>query len=206
MLLGFETVLPTSISFKVGDTFKKVEIDSQFETCYKINILLSEDIRFRNNNAIQFQTKLFYKNNIPTDIEFDKLVTAMINFLQPEFGLYPSKFQDIHDDTDDTQSNNEYSHGSIKTFQYAYDAHLIYAGFLSQYNIDLQSPNNKQIHWWKFLSLLAGLNKQKFNDVMQVRQIDKPTPKERELQRQMMPPVYSKYNSYEINGFSENNF
>lgn len=46
-------------------------------------------------------------------------------------------------------SNNE------KTFDYNYDADILYAAFLSQYGIDLNTV--EYLHWWKFKALFRTL-------------------------------------------------
>lgn len=41
-------------------------------------------------------------------------------------------------------------------YSYEHDADLIYAAFLSQYQIDLSTVTD--LHWWKFLALFKGLH------------------------------------------------
>lgn len=41
-----------------------------------------------------------------------------------------------------------------KDMDFEYDKEFIYASFISDYNIDLE---NKEIHFWKFCSLISGL-------------------------------------------------
>ena len=50
---------------------------------------------------------------------------------------------------------------------------MIYAAFLQQYNIDLIDV--EELHWWKFLALLKGLNGTKLDDVMKWRNYKKDT-------------------------------
>jgi len=43
-----------------------------------------------------------------------------------------------------------------RLFSYDHDYDLIYAGFLTSYNIDVLDPETK-LHWWKFRAMLAAL-------------------------------------------------
>lgn len=57
-----------------------------------------------------------------------------------------------------------------QSFDFEKDADLIYAGFLQQYGIDLQTEN---MHWWKFMILVGNLGADtKFSKVMEYRTID----------------------------------
>lgn len=57
-----------------------------------------------------------------------------------------------------------------QSFDFEKDADLIYAGFLQQYGIDLQTEN---MHWWKFMILVGNLGTDtKFSKVMEYRTID----------------------------------
>jgi len=55
-------------------------------------------------------------------------------------------------------------------YDFNYDADLIYAAFLTQYNIDLNSI--EYMHWWKFKALLRGLSEEsKFSKVLFYRTV-----------------------------------
>lgn len=55
-------------------------------------------------------------------------------------------------------------------YDFNYDADLIYAAFLTQYNIDLNSI--EYMHWWKFRALLKGLSEEsKFSKVLFYRTV-----------------------------------
>lgn len=60
--------------------------------------------------------------------------------------------------------------GSEKVLDYVIDSQLIFAAFWEQYGIDLMATDENghflQMHWHKFLALLAGLHGTKLNDVM----------------------------------------
>jgi hypothetical protein len=55
-------------------------------------------------------------------------------------------------------------------YDFNYDADLIYAAFLTQYNIDLNSI--EYMHWWKFRALLRGLSEEsRFSKVLFYRTV-----------------------------------
>lgn len=55
-------------------------------------------------------------------------------------------------------------------FDFEKDAELIYAGFVQQYGIDLQTED---MHWWKFMILLENLGSDtRLNRVIEYRTID----------------------------------
>lgn len=67
------------------------------------------------------------------------------------------------DKTKETKASKRY-------YDYAVDARLIYAAFLDQYHIDLQTSS---IHWWQFCAMLAGLKSDaEFTKVIGYRAID----------------------------------
>lgn len=55
-------------------------------------------------------------------------------------------------------------------FDFEEDADLIYAGFMQQYGIDLQTED---MHWWKFMILLENLGADtRLNRIMEYRTVD----------------------------------
>ena len=59
---------------------------------------------------------------------------------------------------------------SNQPFDFDVDAELIYAGFLQQFQIDLQKEN---MHWWKFMILLENLGAEtKLSKIMEYRTRD----------------------------------
>ena len=57
-----------------------------------------------------------------------------------------------------------------RLYSYSQDADLIYCAFYAQYHIDLEKEN---MHWWKFLALLRGLDENsRFMQVVRLRSID----------------------------------
>lgn len=200
LLTGIESVFPDKIRFKNGFV---CDIDCTFKTNYLNSILLSEDVRFQTNVNISFALKRFYKGKIPSNVQLDELTVGMVYFLQPSFGMYQSALQNELDDILGSNNNSGSGEGNIgeeyspKLVQFADDGRYIYCAFLEQYNIDLQCTEYQNMHWWRFQTLLSGLHDTKFNDIIQIRQIQKPTANEKKLQRQFKLPIYPKVNVYE---------
>ena len=72
------------------------------------------------------------------------------------------------------QINEKTGAGEKKTgkqvYSFAYDDEYIYAAFLAQYGIDLQSAN---LHWWQFKAMFAGLSEEnKIIKIMEYRSIN----------------------------------
>ena len=62
------------------------------------------------------------------------------------------------------------SGGGQRIYSYEQDAEMIYCAFYAQYHIDLEKEN---MHWWKFLALLRGLDeKSRFMQIVRLRAID----------------------------------
>lgn len=73
-----------------------------------------------------------------------------------------------------------------RIYSFQYDAPYIYAAFMSQYGIDL---NSTTLHWWKFIALFQALDsKCQFSKIMGYRamEISKDMPKkQKEFYREM---------------------
>lgn len=71
---------------------------------------------------------------------------------------------------------------SAPDFSFDYDAPLIYAAFLTQYQIDLQTVDF--LHWWKFRALFDGLDREHlFCEVRRCRSMDLSTVESKELRK-----------------------
>ena len=81
----------------------------------------------------------------------------------------------------ETKKGNENGEVSKKSFDFEYDADLIYASFLQQYHIDLCDTD---MHWWKFKALLNGLTEDtQFAKVVQYRTVDISRIKDKEMKQ-----------------------
>lgn len=60
--------------------------------------------------------------------------------------------------------------GKRRVYSFTHDAELIYAAFLGQYGIDLQTAD---LHWWQFLALFRGLcGDHRICEIMNIRDMD----------------------------------
>lgn len=85
--------------------------------------------------------------------------------------------------------NNKSDEKNIYSFEH--DAGYIFAAFLSQYNIDLNSI--EYMHWWKFRALFAGLSENHlFTKIMSYRAMDLSKIKDKE-QRKYYRQLKQKY-------------
>ena len=107
-------------------------------------------------NGKGFDVAFLFKNDMPYRIDLKDL----FEFANPKNPLPRNTRQ-----TDD----------QVITLDYEIDSDLIYAAFLQQYSIDLIEVED--LHWWKFLALLKGLNGTKLDDVMKWRNYKKDTRK-----------------------------
>ena len=105
-------------------------------------------------NGKGFDVAFLFKNDMPYRIDLQDL----FEFANPKNPLPRNTRQ-----TDD----------QVITLDYEIDSDLIYAAFKQQYNIDLIDV--EELHWWKFLALLKGLNGTKLGDVMKWRNYKKDT-------------------------------
>ena len=81
----------------------------------------------------------------------------------------------------ETQTKKAEAQVKKQSFDFDYDAELIYSAFMQQYNIDLC---NADMHWWKFKSLLNGLSENThFVQAIQYRTIDISQVKDKEMKK-----------------------
>ncbi len=60
--------------------------------------------------------------------------------------------------------------GGKRLYSYEQDADMIFCAFYAQYHIDLEKEN---MHWWKFLALLRGLDENcRFMQIVRLRSMD----------------------------------
>ena len=69
----------------------------------------------------------------------------------------------------DNESDNESDYESDMLYDFVQDSERIYSAFYSRYHIDLATED---MHWFKFLALLADLRDCSFTDVMGYRGAD----------------------------------
>lgn len=144
-------VLPTEIEINN----KAYEVNYDFRTLILINLLLC-DIEVNEQDKVTQALILFYPN-IPVDIKEAINKLAWFNRCGKEIEYKKTK---------KTKSTT-----SKRTLDYEKDADFIYSAFMSQYKLDLQDI--EQLHWWKFQSLLNGLNEEnRLCEIMKYRSMD----------------------------------
>lgn len=86
----------------------------------------------------------------------------------------------------------EYSDNK-KVYSIKEDAEYIYASFYQDYGIDLIEMQGK-LHWNKFKALLGGLRKDtRFKEVVEIRQMDLPSGKGNQKQREQVKKLKKQY-------------
>jgi hypothetical protein len=108
-------------------------IDARHKTILLILRQFSEGVKMP-SHALQDALKWFYMGNAPDD--YESAVEGLKTF--------------IRGGVSDTDSEDQQ-----KTYDFEFDAAEIYVSFLTDYNIDLSVTN---LHWYKFLLLLAHLS------------------------------------------------
>lgn len=113
------------------------KINTDFRVWIKFELILTEQI----DDTISAEILAEIQNLIFTNpcTMSENTVDSILNFYR--CGKPPEKYS---------------SGGNGKAvFDYDYDDSYIYAAFMEQYNIDLNSTN---LHWWKFRALFQSLN------------------------------------------------
>lgn len=173
---------------KIEINNRAYEVNSDFRTLILINLLLCD----------------------PLVSEIDKVKQALILF-------YPKIPVDINEAIDKlswfNRCGKEIEYKKIKktnstigkkTLDYEKDADLIYSAFMSQYRLDLQDI--EYLHWWKFQSLLNGLNENnKLCEIMKYRSIDLSKIKDKEEKKyyKEMQELYSLDNGFTLDELEE---
>lgn len=111
--------------------------------------LISEDTDLDLIEKVTLTQDLLFLDAIPADQEIAK---AALNFYVNGWFL-------------DRQIENR--HKGIKTSDFNVDQWRIYAGFLSQYQIDLNTI--EYMHYWVFMGLLTNLNECSYTRVLDIR-------------------------------------
>jgi len=134
---------------------KAYEVNFDFRTLILINLLLC-DMTVDEDFKVKQSIKLFYPV-IPLDKNIAISNLAWFNRCGKEIELKKTK---------KTKSAT-----GKRILDYEKDADLIYSAFMSQYRLDLQDI--EQLHWWKFQSLLNGLNEDnRLCEIMKYRSMD----------------------------------
>lgn len=134
------------------------KIRTDFRESIKFELLMQDTNLSEKNKVIQ-ALKLYYYNT--EQIEgFQQAINDLLWFYRCG--------KEIEKGID----NREERKSKIKQiYSYEFDDEFIYNSFMEQYKIDLNSI--KYLHWWKFKTLLNGLNeKTQFMKVLEYRAVD----------------------------------
>lgn len=165
-------VLPTEIEINN----KAYEVNSDFRTLILLNLLLC-DQQIDDTDKVKQALILFYPK-IPVDI--NEAIAKMSWFNRCGKEIEYKKIKKTKSTT------------GKRTLDYEKDADLIYSAFMSQYKLDLQDI--EELHWWKFQSLLNGLNEDnRLCEIMKYRSMDisKIQDKEQKKFYKEMQEIYS---------------
>lgn len=109
----------------------KYEINSDFKTIFKI-MKLFEDVRISEQEKIYMALLMFYKNNLPEDLNAG--FKELNNFI--------------------SMGKNQKNKNSKQLFSFDEDSSYIFSGFLKIYGINLAKTN---MHWFEFSLLFNEL-------------------------------------------------
>lgn len=144
--------LPTS--FQIGK--KEYEISSDFRVMLELEEIFSSERTDAEKGEAAL--RLFY-GCIPEDV--DKAAEKLCFFWQG--GRQERKQQGRRTEAEESRP---------PVYSLNHDAGLLYAAFLTQYGIDL-TEESLQLHWWKFLALLEGLEDERMlKEVMRCRAVE----------------------------------
>lgn len=132
---------------------QEYEINSDFRVSILFELLMLDDEVSRENKLI-LALQLYYKE-CPKAEDIDEAIKQMLWFYK--CGKEDKK---IKGNSNNSNSNVE----AIYSFEY--DDDLIYAAFMSQYKIDLNSI--RYLHWWKFKAMFKALNEE--NEIVKIMQ------------------------------------
>ena len=141
---------------------KKFDIDADFRNILRIFAML-KDYDIPERKRIDTLIRWFFVSDL-SDILYEyseNIIKTFVNFINPEENRYAGENNEDNEAEANEKEHGEYT-GNGRLFCYDFDAGEIYAGFISEYGIDLidaDSPNYvRHMHWYKFKILLANLS------------------------------------------------
>lgn len=150
-------LLPTSI--EVGGNF--YNIDTNFRTSIEFELLMLDEELEDEEKGIRAIALYLDDVSFINENNVKEVIDEILNF----YTCGKNK-NSIEDKSDNEEENNE-----DRIYDFEYDDMLIYAAFLSEYNIDLQDI--EYLHWWKFKAMFNSLSDDcKFCKIMGYRAID----------------------------------
>ena len=157
--------------FPVSLTISGVEcpIHWDFRTVLRCQKILQDAGRELTEDEMTRLLRLFYgQYTWYTEEHFDKMLWFFSCGREPERKHFPRKIAGINGDRDFSFYRNPGADMMLTKDEV--DADLIYAAFIQQYGIDLQT---EEMHWWKFMILLENLGGDtRFQKIMEYRTLD----------------------------------
>lgn len=151
-------------------------VDATFDTVLRL-LELFEDKAFNNFEKVLIALEMLLNEyELIKDKDFMEQL-ELYKYLMNEFlNIETDKKKEVAESTEEEEPQE--APPEKKTMDYAKDAGLIYASFLSEYNIDLFEQQGK-LHWHKFTALLSYLgDTTAFKQVVNYRTMKVPSTKE----------------------------
>jgi len=123
----------------------RIPIDTDYRTGMLFD-MLAKDESLDDAARMQLGIWLYCGNDLPAEVDRNKLFTAILFFYRGEDSGEKSA------DIPHTAPGKHAPAGGV--FDFVWDGDQIYAAFLQVYRIDLTAV---RLHWWKFLALLTAL-------------------------------------------------
>ena len=126
------------------------DINADFRNILRIFAILRDAKVPETKRAEKLIQWFFGENDAEkTGLTYDAAVQAFSDFINRENIDENKQSSDIYDDKNEAEQ-------SERQYDYDFDAEEIYAGFMSEYNIDLVEVGF--LHWYKFKILLGNLS------------------------------------------------
>lgn len=160
-----------------------------------------EEYKINADFRISIMFELLMQDNIMTDNE--KIITSL-NLYYPKIPpniseavekmlwFYRCGKEEKENEVIEKEEENQSYNKSEQIYSFEYDDELIFAAYLSQYGINLQTID--YLHWWEFKALLKGLEaSNKIVEIMNIRgmKIDKNMTKEQKRYYRRLKKLYA---------------
>lgn len=160
------------------DEWNGYKIDTDFQTGIQISQCMTDE-EFTIRERFYTASALLFLEEYPTD--YKELTDAISWFL--------NGWREKIEPRSGTKGSKALKKKEIPSMDFDVDQWRIYAAFLSQYRIDL---NTEQLHFWVFMGLLANLEECVFTNVVKIREqkIDPKMSKEEKKQLKEAKEVF----------------
>jgi hypothetical protein len=150
------SILTDTLPDKVDICGEMYAVKTDFRTWLRFDELVTESVTDESNILEIIQTCLI--------LDEKKLIGTWIDVIAALFKFYAGG------PAAGKGKAKESSSGKRRVYSFTHDAELIYAAFLGQYGIDLQTAD---LHWWQFLALFRGLcGDHRICEIMNIRATD----------------------------------